>query len=155
MKKAIRVKISAGAGVKGLAKFLVDEKAYEIYKKACPGRVVLIESLLLDSYKNEKYQVLFHSKRFNDNQVVLSSPFDIYVDAEKNKHVLLESLLLEAEKDERYNVFFNSFNEQHSDTEEIKELEVFDPADEDEEDTEGEELIFTMLEEESEKDDEW
>jgi len=150
MKKAIRVKISAGAGIKGLAKFLVDEKAYKVYKKANSGRVALIESLLIDSYKNEKYQVLFHSKRFNEKKSALNSPFDIYIDAEKNKHILLESLLLEAEKDERYNVFFNSFYKQHSVTKEIKDLKVFDHSNE-----EDEELIFSMIEEEVEKDDKW
>ncbi len=141
--KIIRLMLNAGAEIKGRARFHVDDKAYEIYKKAGSAKTAFIESLLLDAHNNNKYDFIFHSKRFNQTKT-LSSPFDIYTDAEKNRNILIETMLLNAEDDSKYSVFLNNFNTEPAMKNES--VPVVETIQEEEED-----LVFPMLDDEEDK----
>jgi len=142
MKKRIRVLIDAGAGLKARAQFVVDEKVYDIYNKVKKnGKSLFIEGLLLDAYRNSKYDVLFTSKRLSLDLNTLN-PYGLYLDARNDKNTLIEDLILNALHDDRYSVFFEDFDDK-------------DPQKEDIDITNEEDIYFPMLNEEEDGDNGW
>jgi len=104
---------------KGRLQINLSDRFFKIYKSA-KGKAVLIEALLKDAYKNEKYDGFFKSKREN-REMKNPSAFEIIQDAGCARVALLESLLKQASSSSKYAILFNK-QEEIQEVEEVEEI---------------------------------